>query len=167
MTGMTHPVHSRSAESLAENPYAGQGPVLLDIGADSGGLVLHTGPDLLGAEVEILPGAHAVAGEPAAASGHGNAHGHAHGHSHGYEGHAHDHSHGYDEGHTHGRHQGRHAEVLVRPLPDGSTQPCAVYPDLEPGWYTLRVLPQGPWMNAQVQAATVTTVDWSPNRDSG
>lgn len=42
----------RSA-NLAENPYAGQGPVMLDIGDDIGAIVLHLPASLEGAEVEI------------------------------------------------------------------------------------------------------------------
>ncbi len=36
-----------------ENPYAGQGPVLLDIGGDIGALVVTMPAELAGAEVEI------------------------------------------------------------------------------------------------------------------
>ncbi len=38
-----------------ENPYAGQGPVLLDIGGDIGALVVETPAELGGLEVEIRP----------------------------------------------------------------------------------------------------------------
>ncbi|MFF0268216.1 hypothetical protein [Kribbella sp. NPDC004536] len=38
-----------------ENPYAGQGPVLLDIGGDTGALVVAMPPELEGKEVEIRP----------------------------------------------------------------------------------------------------------------
>ncbi|HEU4997860.1 MAG TPA: hypothetical protein VFT68_02870 [Lapillicoccus sp.] len=51
---MSHPHHTVSAEraaNLAENPYAGQGSVLLDIGGDVGALVLHVDRDWEGAEV--------------------------------------------------------------------------------------------------------------------
>jgi hypothetical protein len=37
----------------AENPHAGQGPVLLDIGDDVGALVVFAPPDLAGREIEI------------------------------------------------------------------------------------------------------------------
>jgi hypothetical protein len=40
---------------LVENPHAGQGSVLLDIGDDIGALVVTMPPDLVGEEVEILP----------------------------------------------------------------------------------------------------------------
>ena len=51
---MTHSHHTVSAErgaNLAENPYAGQGSVLLDIGGDVGALVLHLASGWEGAEV--------------------------------------------------------------------------------------------------------------------
>ena len=38
---------------LAENPHAGQGPVLLELGEDTGALVLTTEAGLLGREIEI------------------------------------------------------------------------------------------------------------------
>jgi hypothetical protein len=56
----------------AENPYAGQGSVLLDIGGDIGALVVNAPAGMLGTEVEIRP-----------ASGHHSHHDHSH----------HDHSH--------------------------------------------------------------------------
>ena len=53
---MTHtPQRALSPEraaNLAENPYAGQGPVLLDIGGDIGAVVLHLPAHWEGAEVE-------------------------------------------------------------------------------------------------------------------
>lgn len=63
------------AANLAENPFAGQGSVLLDIGGDVGAVVLHLPADLEGAEVEYrrtgaAPHTHqhvAVVGRPSAA----------------------------------------------------------------------------------------------------
>jgi hypothetical protein len=47
-----------------ENQWAGQGPVLLDIGGDVGALIVTTPPGLRGTEIEIRPvpdgGAHPV-----------------------------------------------------------------------------------------------------------
>ena len=51
-----------------ENPFAGQGAVLLDIGGDVGALVVEMPREMLGVEIEIRP-----AGAPAA-SRHGHAH---------------------------------------------------------------------------------------------
>jgi hypothetical protein len=55
-----------------ENPFAGQGAVLLDIGGDVGALVVTMPADMLGIEIEIRP------------MGVGD-HGHDHGHDHGGE----------------------------------------------------------------------------------
>ena len=52
-----------------ENPDAGQGAVMLDIGGDIGALVVTMPDDLVGTEVEI---------EPEDASGHAHGHGHHH-----------------------------------------------------------------------------------------
>ena len=41
--------------AVVENPYAGQGAVLLDIGGDVGALVVTTPSTMLGEEVEIRP----------------------------------------------------------------------------------------------------------------
>jgi len=144
MTGSS-PTRSRTAASLAENPYAGQGPVLLDIGTDTGALVVHTDPELLGAEIEIVAGLQPPRDghpQPAADAGHRHLDQAGHGHSH------------------RGQPHGPHAEVLARPLPDGTSQPCVVYPDLAPGWYTLQVLPLGDSRSMRVQAGTVTFVSW-------
>lgn len=58
-----------------ENPFAGQGAVLLDIGGDVGALVVEMPDDLEGLEVEIRPARLRPAGRPAH-SGHGHAHVH-------------------------------------------------------------------------------------------
>ena len=72
-----------------ENPYAGQGSVLLDIGGDVGALVVRMPAALEGAEVEIRPaGPHHVPD-----------HGHAHGH------------------HPHPHHP--HVAVVARPVAGG------------------------------------------------
>lgn len=62
-----------TATAHAENPFAGQGSVLLDIGDDIGALVVTVPADMDGVEVEIRP-----------AHGHGHAHhdGHDHHHRH-------------------------------------------------------------------------------------
>lgn len=60
MTGHRHPTGSLSSPqqatrrtNLAENPYAGQGPVVLDIGDDVGALVVRMPPAMEGLEIEI------------------------------------------------------------------------------------------------------------------
>jgi hypothetical protein len=55
----------------SENPHAGQGSVLLDIGGDVGALVIAMPPTMLGAEVEIAP-----------VGGHEQGHDHRHEHGH-------------------------------------------------------------------------------------
>jgi len=59
-----------------ENPYAGQGSVLLDIGGDVGALVVTMPATMEGTEVEI-----ARVGE------HGHSHGRSHGHPHSHRPH--------------------------------------------------------------------------------
>jgi hypothetical protein len=58
-----------------ENPHAGQGSVLLDIGGDVGALVVSMPPAMVGVEIEIAP-----VGEVSHGHGHGHGHGHEHGH---------------------------------------------------------------------------------------
>ncbi|WP_076260693.1 hypothetical protein [Intrasporangium flavum] len=50
---MTLPTAGRAAD--VENPHAGEGPVLLDIGGDVGALVVRMPPGTVGDEVEIRP----------------------------------------------------------------------------------------------------------------
>jgi hydrogenase large subunit len=58
-------------DTVNENPHAGQGSVLLDIGGDVGALVVSMPPAMVGAEIEIAP----VGGS--------HEHDHDHGHDHG------------------------------------------------------------------------------------
>jgi hypothetical protein len=99
-----------------ENPHAGQGMVLLDIGGDVGALVVTMPPAMAGVEVEIRPEGTATPAHP---------HGHAHGH-----GHEHEHAHG------HGRHP--HVAVVNRPVAGGEV-PSLVFPELVTGRYELYV----------------------------
>jgi hypothetical protein len=61
-------------DTVNENPHAGQGSVMLDIGGDVGALVISTPPSMVGVEIEIAP----VGG--ASSRDHGHGHGHGHGH---------------------------------------------------------------------------------------
>lgn len=61
----------------AENPHAGQGSVLLDIGGDVGALVVAMPPAMLGVEIEIAPAGSRVE----------HHHGHDHDHEHGHRAH--------------------------------------------------------------------------------
>jgi hypothetical protein len=115
-----------------ENPFAGQGAVLLDIGGDVGALVVTMPPELEGVEVEVRP-AHAEA-QPVADD---------HGHDHG-------------EGH----HHHPHVAVVNRPAGDG-TVPSLVYPDLVAGDYVLVPKGGGPvHLHATITGGAVTTLDW-------
>jgi hypothetical protein len=119
-----------------ENPHAGQGSVLLDIGGDVGALVVSMPPAMAGVEIEIAP-----AGEVA------HEHDHAHGHDHGHE---HQHQHGHRP----------HVAVVDRPVTDGSL-PSLVFPDLVEGSYELfdkgadTVL-----LTADITGGQVTFLEW-------
>lgn len=93
-----------------ENPWAGQGAVMLDIGGDIGALVVQMPPETVGREVEVL------------------AHGHDHGHGHD---HAHDHDHDHDHAHP------PHVAVVRRPVAAGDPVPSLVFDSLTAGRYDL------------------------------
>lgn len=122
-----------------ENPYAGQGPVLLDVGADSAALVITCPEDLVGAEI----GFRRIDG-PAPAPPHDHG-GHSHSHSHDAHGPA-----------------GRppHVGVVRRPVPSGRLIASAVFPDLSPGTYRFWVLPDGPVQTVRLEPGLVTAIDW-------
>ena len=121
----------------AENPHAGQGSVLLDIGGDVGALVVTMPAELEGVEVEIRPyGAPDLAGHD-----HGQDHGHGHGHEHG---HAH-----YP-----------HVEVVPRPTAAGPI-PSLVFPELLEGRYELYVKEtHDVQLVADVTGGEVATAEW-------
>ena len=131
------------AANLAENPYAGQGPVLLDIGGDIGAVVLHVPAQWEGAEVEY----EREDGLPQAL-----ARDHAHDH-------AHDHRH--PQSHTHEPHSGHrpHVAVVGRPA-GGGVAYTAVVPDLVAGRYRL-TLPDGSRLEVDVVGGAVTELDRS------
>jgi hypothetical protein len=128
----------------SENPYAGQGPVLLDIGDDMGALVVVMPAGTEGLEVEL---------RPAGATAHG------HGHPHGVAG---AHHHGPDGTHVVGDHPAYpHVAVVARPDRDGVVH-TLVYPSVTEGEYELYVLPSGPVaMTASVTGGQVTQHRWS------
>ena len=84
----------------AENPHAGQGSVLLDIGGDVGALIVTMPAEMEGVEVEIRP----FGAPDLPAHEHGPGHGHGHGHAHG-------------PGHY------PHVEVVLRPTTEGPGAP--------------------------------------------
>ena len=118
---------------MHENPHAGQGSVLLDIGGDIGALVVTMPPSMAGEEVEILPG-----------HGHGHAHGHAHAH-----------------GDAHGRGHRPHVAVVNRPVAGGEV-PSLVFPELRAGSYALVPKgTDDVRLRVEVRGGQVTTADWS------
>lgn len=119
-----------------ENPDAGQGSVLLDIGGDVGALVVTMPVDQVGHEVEILADGEEPSGPDA---DHGHDHGHGHGHGHGAP---------------------RHVAVVRRPVLGGEL-PALVFPDLVEGTY--RLVPKGSTavvLEVTVRGGEVTTLDW-------
>ncbi|MBO1766733.1 hypothetical protein [Allobranchiibius sp. GilTou38] len=134
----------------AENPHAGQGMVVLDIGGDVGALVVSTPADMAGVEIEICPSGRR-GHEPDEGLdwwiGEWRSHDHP---SDGPVGH----------GHRHARAAWPHVAVIPRPSPTG-LHPCAVYPGLVEGTYDLWVRPDGPTvLTVSVVGAQVTTADW-------
>ena len=144
-----------------ENPYAGQGPVLLDIGGDVGALVVVMPPETDGLEVELRPAGATAAGTTG--QGHLLTYGHDHrDHSdhhhrdHHEPGHEHDHGHAASPAHAAYPHVG----VVARPGGDGVVH-SLVYPSVTEGEYELYPLPDGPVvMTASVIGGQVTRNRW-------
>ena len=122
--------------ATAENPNAGQGPVLLDIGGDVGALVVSMPASTDGLEVEIRPAGTTARGEA----------------------HHHDHDHPDDHDHTHVAHP--HVGVVGRPNGAGIAY-TLVYPAVPEGDYELVPLPDGAVvLTATVSGGTVTRATW-------
>jgi hypothetical protein len=123
---------------VTENPHAGRGSVMLDIGGDIGALVVTMPSSMAGVEIEI------------AAEGSGHP---AHGHKH-------EHGHGHGHGHTHGHGHRPHVAVVNRPTADGAV-PSLVFPELVEGSYELfdkgldEVL-----LTADIVGGRVTFLEW-------
>ena len=113
-----------TAAAHAENPFAGQGSVLLDIGGDVGALVVTMPSSMVDVEVEIRPVSteHALQHEE---DGH-----HHHPHA--------EHGHGHHRDGEHGHHHHPHVAVVERPVGDGVV-PSLVFPELVEGSYELYV----------------------------
>lgn len=123
-----------NAPVTEENPYAGQGSVLLDIGGDVGALVVRMPAATVGTEVEVRRVGGAVHD-----GGHG--HGHAHGHEHP------------------GAHL-PHVAVVERPTGAGAV-PSLVFGELVEGTYEL--LDKGGdevRLTADVRGGAVTELGW-------
>ena len=129
-----------------ENPYAGQGSVLLDIGGEVGALVVIMPSELKDVEVEI----HRIGSAP------GSAHycqDHDHRHSHDQE---HDHDHGLAHKHAHRP----HVAVVARPTSDGDVH-SLVFPELVEGAYELYRRPRGPVeLTVTIRGGAVTEAAW-------
>ncbi len=129
-----------------ENPYAGQGSVLLDIGGDIGALVVTTPAEMEGVEIEIRPVGAAPDADPAAAAG-------AHPHSH-------DHDNSHDHSHDHAGSPWPHVAVVTRPTPSGPV-PSLVFGEVREGRYELYIRPHGPVrLTVDVTGGAVTEAEW-------
>ena len=118
--------------STAENPFAGQGAVLLDIGEDVGALVVTMPGAMVDTEVEIRPV--------------GVAHSHPHGDHH---------QHGDHHEHL------AHVAVVERPVA-GGTVPSLVFGELTAGRYDLfeKGRPDDVVLTVAVDGGQVTTAAW-------
>lgn len=125
-----------------ENPYAGQGAVLLDVGDDVGALVVTMPASMEGAEVEIRPFAP------------GHRHGEDQGHDSPGGGHANHHQHSSAGGHH------PHVAVVNRPVRDRHV-PSLVFPELVEGRYELCDKgSQDVRLTVDVRGGEVTTATW-------
>jgi hypothetical protein len=151
--------------TAVENPHAGLGAVVLDIGGDVGALLLSAPAELAGAEIEICPaGCRNGAPDEGGDWWDGQWRSHSHGaesrsHSHGAESRSHSHgAAGGQPGH-HGP-SWPHVAVLGRRTPTG-TRYGAVFPGLRSGCYELWRRPDGPTTLAlEVIGGRVTTATW-------
>jgi len=120
-------------DTVNENPHAGQGSVLLDIGGDVGALVISMPPAMVGVEIEIAP----VGGSQ-----------------------AHDHGHAHEHGHGNGHGQRPQVAVVDRPVTDGHL-PSLVFPDLVEGSYELFDKGQDTvLLTAEIIGGQVTFLEW-------
>ena len=124
--------------ATAENPHAGQGSVLLDIGGTVGALVVTMPAELEGAEVEI---------------------------NRRVRGGRHDHDHvaarDHDHGAGHGHHHRPHVAVVARPVAAGGVVHSLVFPDLVEGDYELYRRDGGPVeLAVSITGGAVTEAAW-------
>jgi hypothetical protein len=139
------PMTQKQTPAVEENPHAGQGAVLLDIGGDVGALVVEMPGDMVGVEIEIRRLDH----------DHGADHGADHGPDHG-AGQAPGHHHDHDHGGTHHP----HVAVVARPGPQG-TIPSLVFPELQEGTYQLTDKGGGPALaTTTITGGEVTLLAW-------
>lgn len=131
------------AHARAENPHAGQGSVLLDIGDDVGALVVTMPEHTVGLEVEI---------RPVGTTGAYPSHMHSHDPEDGAGRH---HTHDHDHDHL------VHVAVVPRPVAD-ATVPSLVYPELVTGTYDVfeKGHPDSVVLTVVVEGGRVTLADW-------
>jgi ABC-type Zn2+ transport system substrate-binding protein/surface adhesin len=131
-----------------ENPHAGTGSVVVDIGGDHGALIVRMPAELENVEVEIVPtGTDARPTNP-----------HDHDHDHDL---LHNHDHPHDHAPGRGTPAPPHVAVVARPTPNGSILHSLVYGSLLEGTYDLYVRPSGPvHLTATVVGGQVTEASW-------
>lgn len=133
-----------------ENPDAGQGPVLLDIGGDVGALVVTMPASTEDLEVEIRP-AGTSAGRLATSNDPQPPHEH---------GHSHEHAHSHEHGHSHPGAAFPHVGVVGRPAAGGMHY-SLVYPSVVAGSYELCPIPgDRVVLTATVVGGEVTEAEW-------
>lgn len=116
------------------------GSVMLDIGGDIGALILHTGPELLLAEIELSR----VDGGPVPGPDHAHENGH---------GEAHQHDHGPSAAPR------THVAVRERRGPAG-TRYAAIYPGLRSGEYTVWGVDGAVADTVTITGGEVAQLDW-------
>ena len=130
-----------------ENPFAGQGSVLLDIGGDVGALVVTMPAGMVGVEVEIRP-----AGAAVRAIVHSHDHDDHHDH--------HDHGGGHHDHHDHAGGHHPHVAVVPRPVKNGVV-PSLVFPELVEGRYELYVKETDDVeLTVAITGGEVTSAEW-------
>lgn len=135
--------------NTAENPHAGRGAVVLDIGDDVGALIVTAPAGMAGAEIEICP---AGCGQDAPDEGGDWWQGE-------WRSHRHEPAHRSDRPHAHAP-AWPHVAVLRRPTSAGFGH-AAVFPALRQGAYELRLRPHGTTaIVATVAGGAVTTAIW-------
>lgn len=137
--------------NTVENPHAGQGMVVLDIGGDIGALVVQAPAAMSGLEIEICPaGARDGVPDEGGDWWQGDWHSHSHAPHDGAHQHVHEHQPAWP-----------HVGVVARPAAD-TTAYSAVFPGLRAGRYDLWLRPDEPTaMSVSVVGGQVTTAPWA------
>jgi hypothetical protein len=144
--------------SDTENPHAGQGSVMLDIGGDIGALVVTMPPSMLGVEIEIDT-ASPQHDDPQHASTQEHAFSHERKHEHEHE---HGDGHGHGDGDVDTGEHRLHVAVVNRPVAGGQV-PSLVFSELVAGRYELfRKGGNEVLLTADIVGGLVTSMQW-PN----